>query len=89
MRCVLCGAVNTRGGIATFERQHLRKKQSYLLEVSNPFQNMANSTISMNKIRQILRMYSQGRSRLSIAAQTGVSRNTAKKYLATFAASGL
>jgi transposase len=49
---------------------------------------MANSTISMNKIRQILRMYSQGRSRLSIAAQTGVSRNTAKKYLAIFAASG-
>ena len=34
-------------------------------------------------------MYSQGRSKLSIAAQTGVSRNTAKKYMATFESSGL
>jgi len=50
---------------------------------------MANSTISMSKIRQILRMYSQGRSKLWIAEQTGVSRNTAKKYMATFDASGL
>lgn len=49
---------------------------------------MANTTISMSKIRQILRMYSQGRSKLSIAAQTGVSRNTAKKYLAAYDASG-
>ena len=31
---------------------------------------MANSTISMNKTRQILRMYSQGRSKLFIAEQT-------------------
>ncbi len=52
-------------------------------------ESMANSTISMNKIRQILRMYSQGRSKLFIAEQTGVSRNTAKKYMATFEASGL
>ncbi|UEG51377.1 hypothetical protein LLH06_10375 [Mucilaginibacter daejeonensis] len=42
----------------------------------------------MSKIRQILRMYSQGRSKLSIAAQTGVSRNTAKEYLVAFDASG-
>ena len=49
---------------------------------------MANTTISMSKIRQILRMYSQGRSKLSIAAQTGVSRNTAKKYFAAYDASG-
>jgi transposase len=34
-------------------------------------------------------MYSQGRSKLSIAEQTGISRNTAKKYMATFEASGL
>ena len=34
-------------------------------------------------------MYSQGRSKLWIAEQTGVSRNTAKKYMATFDASGL
>ena len=49
---------------------------------------MANTTISMSKIRQILRMYSQGSSKLSIAAQAGVSRNTAKKYFAAFDASG-
>jgi transposase len=49
---------------------------------------MANSTISMSKIRQILRMYSQGHSKLSIAAQAGVSRNTAKKYFAAFDTSG-
>ena len=45
---------------------------------------MANTALSMSKIRQILRLYSQGRSKLSIAAQTGVSRNTAKKYLTAF-----
>ncbi len=33
-------------------------------------------------------MYSQGRSKLLIAAQTGVSRNTTKKYLVAFHASG-
>jgi transposase len=49
---------------------------------------MANTTISMSKIRQVLRMYIQGRSKLSIAAQSGVSRNTAKKYFAAFDASG-
>lgn len=49
---------------------------------------MANTTISMNKIRQIIRLHHQGRSKLSIAVQTGVSRNTAKKYLAAFQAGG-
>ena len=49
---------------------------------------MANTTISMSKIRQILRMYSQGRSKQSVAVQAGVSRNTAKKYFAAFDASG-
>ena len=49
---------------------------------------MANSTISMSKIRQILRMYTQGRSKLSIATHTGVSRNTVKVYLAAFGTSG-
>lgn len=45
---------------------------------------MANTTISMSKIRKILRMYSQGRSIMSIAAQSDASRNTVKKYLSTF-----
>lgn len=50
---------------------------------------MANKTISMIKIRQILRLHCQGHSKLKIAMQTGIARNTLKKYLAAFAASGL
>jgi len=49
---------------------------------------MANSTISMSKVRKILRMYSQGRSIMSIAAQADASRNTVKKYLGAFKDSG-
>ncbi len=50
---------------------------------------MANNPISMSKIRHILRLHSQGRSKLLIAEQTGVSRNTLKKYLKEFTDSGL
>lgn len=50
---------------------------------------MANQFISMNKIRQILRLYSQKKGKLSIAEQTGVSRNTVKKYVQIFLQSGL
>src|ERR1700743_521737 len=50
---------------------------------------MANKTISMIKIRQILRLHCQGHSKLKIAMQTGIARNTLKKYLAAFVASGL
>lgn len=50
---------------------------------------MANQFISMNKIRQILRLYSQKKGKLSIAEQTGVSRNTVKKYVQIFLESGL
>ena len=42
---------------------------------------MANKKISMSKIRQILRMYMQGESKLKISERSGVSRNTIKKYL--------
>lgn len=49
---------------------------------------MANTTISMSKIRQILRMYHQQRSIMFIAAQTDASRNTVKKYIASFKSSG-
>jgi transposase len=38
----------------------------------------------MSKIRHILRLYAQGRSKLQISAQTGVARNTLKKYIAEF-----
>ncbi|GAB3416791.1 helix-turn-helix domain-containing protein [Niabella aquatica] len=43
----------------------------------------------MIKIRQILRLHTQGYSKLKIAAQTGISRNTLKKYLKKFNSSGL
>lgn len=50
---------------------------------------MANNPISMIKIRQILRLHSQGCSKVQIAARTGISRNTLKKYLKEFTASNL
>jgi transposase len=50
---------------------------------------MANKLISMSKIRQILQLHSQGRSKLQIAAQTGIARNTLKKYLNAFTDSRL
>jgi transposase len=50
---------------------------------------MANNLISMSKIRQILRLHTQGSSKLQIAMQTGVSRNTLKKYIKEFIRSGL
>lgn len=50
---------------------------------------MANNPISMIKIRQILRLQSQGCSKLQIAAQTGIARNTLKKYIREFISSGL
>lgn len=50
---------------------------------------MANTPISMNKIRQILRLHTQGYKKLQIAEQTGISRNTLKKYLKGFIESGL
>ncbi len=43
----------------------------------------------MNKIRQILRLHSTGVSKLKIAEQTGVARNTIKKYIKEFTQSGL
>jgi transposase len=50
---------------------------------------MANKTISMSKIRHLLQLYSQGRSKLLISEQTGIARNTVKKYIRTFVDSGL
>ncbi len=47
---------------------------------------MANNSISMSKIRQILRLHCQGYSKLKIAEQTGVARNTLKKYIKEFIA---
>jgi transposase len=45
---------------------------------------MANNTINMSKLRQILRLHTQGYSKLQISLQTSVSRNTLKKYIKEF-----
>jgi transposase len=43
---------------------------------------MANKTITMSKLRQVLKHHFQGTGSKTIANTTGVSRNTVKKYLA-------
>jgi len=45
---------------------------------------MANKTIDMGKIRQILRLYVQGTGKKQISKITGISRNTIKRYLYKF-----
>lgn len=50
---------------------------------------MANTTISMNKIRQILRLSDQGKSKLTISSYLDLSRTTIRKYLKAFETSGL
>jgi transposase len=50
---------------------------------------MANKKINMSKIRQMLRLYAQGESKLKISELTGVSRNTLKKYLKIYSRLGL
>lgn len=47
---------------------------------------MANKTILMSRIRQLLRMYAQGKGKRQISTLTGLSRNTIKKYLHKFIA---
>lgn len=50
---------------------------------------MANKKTDMSKLRQMLRLYAQGESKLRISELTGVSRNTLKKYLKIYARLGL
>lgn len=45
---------------------------------------MANKSISMSKVKQILRLYIKGESKLNIYRLTGVSRNTLKRYIADY-----
>ncbi len=45
---------------------------------------MANKTILMSRIRQILRLFTQGKSKKQISELTSSSRNTVKKYIAKF-----
>ena len=42
---------------------------------------MANKTIIMTKLRQILKFHLQGKSKLQISQHTGTSRNTVKRYI--------
>ena len=50
---------------------------------------MANKSISMSKLRHLLQLYIQGRSKKLISDQTGIARNTLKKYIKDFIDSGL
>ena len=50
---------------------------------------MANKKTDMSKLRQMLRLYAQGESKLKISELTGVSRNTLKKYLKIYVRLGL
>lgn len=50
---------------------------------------MANKKTDMSKIRQMLRLFTQGESKLKISELTGVSRNTLKKYLKIYTRLGL
>ena len=45
---------------------------------------MANKTISMSKVRQIIKLYSQGIGKKKIAIRLAVSKNTVKEYIITF-----
>lgn len=45
---------------------------------------MANKKIDMLNIKQLLRLYTQGVSKLQLSKQLGISRNTAKKYIGLF-----
>src|SRR6202022_3540603 len=52
--------------------------------VLNRRSNMANKTIAMSRIRQIIRLYTQGTSKKKISVLTASSRNTAKKNINQF-----
>ena len=45
---------------------------------------MSNKPIEMFKIRQVLRLYADGRGSKFISKTTGIARNTIKKYLLLF-----
>jgi len=50
---------------------------------------MSNKPITMQKLRQIIRLYGQGKGSKSISSMLGVSRTTIKKYLQIFHFSGM
>src|SRR5271157_5003693 len=48
-----------------------------------------NKKIFMNKVRMILRMFTQGESKSNISKKTNTSRNTVKKYIRDFISFGM
>lgn len=50
---------------------------------------MPNKSLSMNKIRQVLRCYASGKGTKTISSMLNVSRNTVKKYLQIYQKSQL
>jgi len=65
------------------------KRESLLLGYLSISRIMANKKTDMSKLRQMLRLYTQGESKLKISELTGVSRNTLKKYLKIYTRLGL
>src|SRR5665647_691301 len=49
---------------------------------------MSNKLIIMSKVRSIIRLYTEGVSEQSIGERTGLPRNSVKKYIRLFLASG-
>jgi len=49
---------------------------------------MSNKLIIMSKVRNIIRLYTEGVSKKAIGARVGLPRNTVKKYIRLFLASG-
>ena len=47
---------------------------------------MANKPISMSKVRQIMKLYSQRMGKEKIGLRLGVSKNTVRKYVETYIA---
>lgn len=50
---------------------------------------MANKTTDMSKIRKVIKLYSDGKSKLFISSYLSLSRNTVKKYISLFEVLGL
>lgn len=50
---------------------------------------MANNTIDMNKIRKVIKLHCNGKSKLFISKYLPLSRNTVKKYISLFEVLGL
>ncbi len=59
---------------------------AYKLVITN--QSMSNQLIPMSKVRQILRLYTQGVGKKNISRKAGATRNTVKRYIHQYIAIG-